>query len=101
MRQTEEPVVRPDWLVDDIEAAVTPSNVGPLCLVQYHYGSQEPRMSDLDPTEITEQMRTFHAEDLAEQFAWMLHSPMWRTISARFYTQHSIDLRKHVKSIIK
>ena len=24
-------------------------------------------MADLDPTEITEQMRTFHAEDVAEQ----------------------------------
>src|SRR3954465_7084336 len=58
-------------------------------------------MSDLDPTEITEQMRTFHAEDVAEQFAWKLHSPMWRTISARFYNQHSIDLRQHVKSIVK
>lgn len=58
-------------------------------------------MSDLDPTEITEQMRTFHAQDVAEQAAWKLHSPMWRTISARFYNLHGIDLRKHVKSIVK
>ena len=58
-------------------------------------------MPDIDPTEITEQMRTFHAEDVAEQAGWMLHSPMWRTISARFYNLHSIDLRKHVKSIVK
>ncbi|WP_165251147.1 hypothetical protein [Paludisphaera soli] len=58
-------------------------------------------MADIDPTEITEQMRTFHAEDVAEQAAWMLHSRMWRTISARFYNLHSIDLRKHVKSIVK
>jgi len=58
-------------------------------------------MPDLDPTEITEQMRTFHAEDVAEQAAWKLHSPMWRMISARFYNLHSIDLRKHVKSIVK
>src|SRR5882757_292310 len=70
MRQTEEPVVWPYWLVDDIEAAVTPSNVGPLCLVQSHSGNQEHRMSDLDPTEITEQMLTFHAQDVAEQAAW-------------------------------
>jgi len=58
-------------------------------------------MADLDPTEITEQMRTFHAEDVAEQDAWKLHSPMWRMISARFYNVHSIELRKHVKSIVK
>jgi hypothetical protein len=58
-------------------------------------------MADPDPTEITEQMRTFHAEDVAEQSAWMLHSPMWRMISARFYNLHHIDLRKHVKSIVK
>jgi len=58
-------------------------------------------VADLDPTEITEQMRTFHAEDVAEQDAWMLHSPMWRTISARFFTLHSINLREHVKAIIE
>jgi hypothetical protein len=58
-------------------------------------------MSDLDATEITEQMRDFHAADVAEQEAWKLHSPMWRTISARFYKQHHIDLRKHVKAIVK
>jgi hypothetical protein len=58
-------------------------------------------MADIDPTEITEQMRTFHAEDVAEQEAWKLHSQIWRVIAARFYSQHSIDLRKHVKSIVK
>jgi hypothetical protein len=58
-------------------------------------------MPDLDPSAITEQMRTFHAEDEAEQAAWKLHSPIWRTISARFYSLHGIDLRKHVKSIVK
>lgn len=58
-------------------------------------------MPDIDPTAITEQMRTFHAQDVAEQAAWMLHSLMWRTISARFYNLHGIDLRKHVKSIVK
>ena len=58
-------------------------------------------MPELDPTEITEAMRTFHAADVAEQSAWKLHSPMWRMISARFYNLHSIDLRKHVKSIVK
>ena len=46
-------------------------------------------------------MRTFHAEDEAEQAAWKLHSAIWRTISARFYNLHGIDLRKHVKWIRK
>jgi hypothetical protein len=60
------------------------------------------RVPDLAPTEITEPMRTFHAADVAEQAAaWKLHSPMWRMISARFYNLHSIDLRKHVKWIVK
>ena len=58
-------------------------------------------MPDVDPTTITEEMRTFHAQDVAEQEAWKLHSPMWRMISARFYNLHHIDLRKHVKSIVK
>ena len=58
-------------------------------------------MPNFDPTEITEQMRTFHAEDVAEQEAWKLHSPMWRTISARFYNLHHIDLRKYVQTILK
>lgn len=58
-------------------------------------------MAPLDFTEITEEMRTFHAKDVAEQEAWKLRSPMWRTISARFYNLHHIDLRKHVKSIIE
>lgn len=58
-------------------------------------------MADLDPTEITEAMRTFHAMDVAGQEAWKLHSPMWRMISARFYNLHHIDLRKHVKAIIE
>jgi hypothetical protein len=30
-------------------------------------------MPELDPTEITEAMRTFHAADVAEQSAWRLH----------------------------
>jgi len=59
---------------------------------------REYRVPNLNPTE---QMRTFHAKDVAEQEAWKLHSPMWRMISSRFYTQHAIDFRKHVKSIIK
>jgi hypothetical protein len=46
-------------------------------------------------------MRTFHAEDEAEQAAWKLQSAIWRTISARFYNLHGIDLRKHVKWIRK
>ena len=58
-------------------------------------------MAALDATEITEAMRTFHAEDAAEQDAWKLQSPMWRMISARFYNLHHIDLRKHVKWIVK
>ena len=58
-------------------------------------------MAAFDPAAITESMRTFHAEDEAEQAAWMLHSPMWRTISARFYNLHGIDLRRHVKTIVK
>jgi hypothetical protein len=58
-------------------------------------------MADLDPTEITEEMRTFHAEDVAEQEAWKLRSPMWRMIATRFYKRHHIDLRKHVKAIIE
>jgi hypothetical protein len=58
-------------------------------------------MADPDPIEITEEMRTFHAKDVAEQEAWKLHSKIWRTISARFYRLHNIDLRKHVKSIIE
>ncbi len=62
---------------------------------------QEYSVPNLDPTEITEQMRTFHAEDVAEQEAWKLMSPMWRMISARFYNLHHIDLRKHVKSVLK
>lgn len=35
-------------------------------------------MGDVDSTSITEEMRTFHAQDVAEQAAWKLHSPMWR-----------------------
>jgi hypothetical protein len=66
-----------------------------------NFRTKEYGMPDLDPTEITEPMRTFHAADVAEQAAWKLHSPMWRMISARFYNLHSIDLRKHVKWIVK
>lgn len=58
-------------------------------------------MADDDPTQITEEMRTFHAQDVAEQAGWMLHSRMWRMISARFFNLHHIDLRKHVKYISK
>jgi len=58
-------------------------------------------MPDQGVTGITEEMRTFHAEDVAEQAAWKMRSAMWRTISARFYSVHGIDLRKHVKSIAK
>ena len=58
-------------------------------------------MPNVDPASITEQMRTFHASDVAEQDAWKLHSAIWRTIAARFYSRHGIELRKHVKSIVK
>ncbi|MFO1303596.1 MAG: hypothetical protein U1F54_07675 [Burkholderiales bacterium] len=58
-------------------------------------------MPAVDPASITEQMRTFHAEDEAEQAGWMLHSAIWRTISARFYSLHGIELRKHVRTIVK
>lgn len=58
-------------------------------------------MPDPGVTAITEEMRTFHAEDVAEQAAWKMRSAMWRTISARFYNLHGVDLRKHVKSIAK
>ena len=58
-------------------------------------------MPDIDPTSITEEMRTFHAQDVAEQAAWKMTSPMWRLIAQRFYNLHHIDLRKHVKSIIE
>jgi hypothetical protein len=75
--------------------------VGPLCSESVRFLEKEHPMADLDPTEITEQMRTFHAEDVAAQEAWKLHSPMWRMISARFYNLHHIDLRRHVKAIIE
>lgn len=58
-------------------------------------------MTIRNPLAITEQMRRFHAEDEASVTGWMLQSPMWRTISARFYDRHRITLRDHVRTILK
>lgn len=58
-------------------------------------------MPNVDPASITEQMRTFHAGDEAEQAGWMLHSAIWRTIAERFHSRHGISLRKHVRTITK
>jgi len=46
-------------------------------------------VADLDPTEITEQMRTFHAEDVAEQDAEF-------TIAGKPRCLHETGLAPHI-----